>query len=140
MEFCCGFHLQQRNCLLFFFCKSAFGLVVVFFTQGRLFSLNGYLSLFSVKLCSAQKFMIKYDIPIIQYPWIYQKHIVMLCFCQQYCRRNKCKNPKCLVNICRIKLQPLNNLSDKQLERLYSETKYSKVLQTALYQQNYVVF
>ena len=38
MKFCCGFRLQTAG--LFFFCKSAFGLVG-FFTQERVLSLNG---------------------------------------------------------------------------------------------------
>ena len=46
-----------------------------FFAHGQLFSFNGRLSL-SVKFCSSQKFMIGYNIYIIQYLWIYQIHIV----------------------------------------------------------------
>ena len=64
-----------------FFCKSAFG-IVVFFYEEQLFSLNGRLFLFSVKLCSSQKFMIGYIMSIIQCLWIYQIHVVLQCFCQ----------------------------------------------------------
>ena len=42
------FKQRIRYFFFFFFCKSAF-VFVVFFTQGRLFSLNGRLSLFSVQ-------------------------------------------------------------------------------------------
>ena len=62
--------LSTSNSGLVFFFAIVFYWHGSFFTQGRLFSLNGLQSLFSVKLCSAQKFMIGYDISIIQHPYI----------------------------------------------------------------------
>ena len=53
----------------------------VFFTRRRLFSLNGHLLLFSVKLSSAQKFMTGCDISITLYPRICQIPIVIQCCC-----------------------------------------------------------
>ena len=77
------FIFKQRICLLFFI---KMHLTLKVFTQGELFSLNGCLSLFSVKLCSAKKFMIRYSISITQ--WIYQIHIVTQCFCQFVVKAN----------------------------------------------------
>ena len=48
---------------VYFFGKVYLGLKF-FFTHGQLFSVNGRLSLFSVKLCSVQKFMIGNDITL----------------------------------------------------------------------------
>ena len=59
-NFVVAFIFKQWISLLFSR-KSAFGLVMFFF-KGRLFSLNGCLSLFNVKLCSAQKFIFGYNI------------------------------------------------------------------------------
>ena len=52
-----GLNSQRLNVIFFFLCKSAFGLVVLFYNP-QLFSLSGRLSLFSVKLCFTQKFEI----------------------------------------------------------------------------------
>ena len=60
-NFVVAFIFKQRNCLLFL--QSAFGLV--FLHKGDFFLLNGRLSLLSVKLCSAQKFMIGDNISIV---------------------------------------------------------------------------
>ena len=69
------FIFKLRIGLLLFFCGC--GLHSSFlFTHGQLFSLNARLSLLSIKLCSALKFVILYNISITQYPWIHQIRIV----------------------------------------------------------------
>ena len=62
------FVVKQRICLLFL-SKSAFGFVVFFHTRATFFT-KWRLSLIRVKLCSAQKFMVEYNI-------IQQIHIVI---------------------------------------------------------------
>ena len=103
---CSEFHLQRAD-LLAFFCKSAFGIpVVVVFIPGQLFLLNGRLSLFPVKHCSSQKFMIGYNTTIIKYLWIpylfeYKSHF----FVPKYHPKNQVRliheYMKCII--CRTK-------------------------------------
>ena len=76
MKFCCGFHPANIGFVCFFFNLSVFGLVVACFAHRRILSLNGRLSLFIVKLWSAQKLMIGYNISIIQFSWVHQIHVI----------------------------------------------------------------
>ena len=58
-----------------FFCKSVFGLVVFVYTWVTFFT-NWPSVSFTVKLCSAWKFVIEYGISlsITQYQWIHAVH------------------------------------------------------------------
>ena len=90
----------------FFFFKTAFGLLVFCLKQRWLFSLNGRLSLFSVKLCSVQKFWSDMIYLLFNIHGYVKCTLVTQCFCHQYCKWDKCKNVNCRVNMCRIELRP----------------------------------
>ena len=70
----CDFHLQTGD-MYAFFCKNVFGLVVFVYTWATFFT-NWPSVSFSVKLCSAQKFVIEYGISlsITQYQWMHAVH------------------------------------------------------------------
>ena len=74
---------QRLNVILFWLPSSNVGIICKYFWRSSFFflhmaTLNGRLSLFSVKLCS-KAYMIGYDddISIIQYTWIHQMHVVI---------------------------------------------------------------